>query len=112
MSDKNYNIWYTQYSRWVQDTFRTVRQNPGSPLKLSLEDAKEWHRNFGDPIVFVIRELLADGITGGEFYNEEAVAVPIHNSTATAVNDHVCPICQNDRCNKQEKFCWKCGSTL
>lgn len=112
MSDKNYNIWYITHNRWVRDTFITVHQDPCSPLKLSLEDAKNWHREFGDLTAFVIRELLADGITGGEFYQEEAVDVPIHNSTATAVNDHVCPTCQNDRCNKQEKFCWKCGSTL
>lgn len=28
------------------------------------------------------------------------------------VNDHVCPTCNNERCSKQEKTCWKCGSNL
>lgn len=26
-----------------------------------------------------------------------------------AVNDYVCPACNNDKCSKTEKSCWKCG---
>ena len=30
----------------------------------------------------------------------------------TAINDHKCPSCGNDRVSKCEKSCWKCGSNL
>src|ERR1700723_4317223 len=29
-----------------------------------------------------------------------------------AVNDHVCPSCQNNRVSRSEKTCWKCGNPL
>ena len=28
------------------------------------------------------------------------------------INNHVCPSCKNDRLNKSEKSCWKCGAKL
>jgi hypothetical protein len=28
------------------------------------------------------------------------------------VDDHVCPACGNTKCSRQEKSCWKCGSSL
>ena len=33
-------------------------------------------------------------------------------SKSGAVNDHVCPRCKNDRVNKTEVSCWRCGETL
>jgi len=30
----------------------------------------------------------------------------------SAINDHVCPGCKNDRCSKSERICWKCGGSL
>lgn len=29
-----------------------------------------------------------------------------------AENNHVCPHCDNDKCSKSEKSCWKCGGKL
>ena len=29
-----------------------------------------------------------------------------------AINNHVCPTCKNERCNKAEKSCWLCGNLL
>lgn len=28
---------------------------------------------------------------------------------AKAINNYVCPACSNDKCNRTEKSCWKCG---
>lgn len=28
------------------------------------------------------------------------------------INDHICPSCKNNRCNKSEKTCWRCGNSL
>lgn len=117
MTDKNYSIWYLAKNRWTNATYDKIGsdQNVLKPYLLSLEDAKEW---FASPRLkknakqFVIREVLADGITGGEFYREDTAGLPIHSCTAPAINNHVCPACKNDRCNKQEKSCWKCGSSL
>jgi len=33
-------------------------------------------------------------------------------TSSTAINNHTCPTCQNDRCNKSEKTCWRCGGKL
>lgn len=30
----------------------------------------------------------------------------------SAINNHTCPSCGNDRCSKTEKSCWKCGGKL
>jgi hypothetical protein len=30
----------------------------------------------------------------------------------TAINDHTCPTCKNDRCSRNERTCWRCGNKL
>ena len=115
MTDKNYSIWHLCRNRWT-NAFNGrlgLDQDIRKPFLLSLEDAKSWHSTLRRNVKeFVIREVLADGITGGEFYREDTAGLPIHSSTAPAVNDHVCPACGNTRCSKKEASCWICGSPL
>lgn len=33
-------------------------------------------------------------------------------TTSPAINNHTCPTCQNNRCSKAERICWKCGGNL
>jgi len=33
-------------------------------------------------------------------------------ASGVAINDHVCPVCGNNRCSKTEKICWRCGNSL
>jgi len=35
-----------------------------------------------------------------------------NNPVPTAINDHVCPHCKNDRVSSIEKSCWLCGGSL
>ena len=42
---------------------------------------------------------------------EEDTDVEVQTQT-TVMNDHTCPSCGNDKCSKNEKSCWKCGSSL
>lgn len=48
----------------------------------------------------ILSDIVAPGVP---------VATP---PSIVAVNDHVCPSCQNDRCSKNEKTCWRCGGVL
>jgi hypothetical protein len=41
----------------------------------------------------------------------ENVSVNVSLS-AEPSNDYVCPTCQNDKCSKSEKICWRCGNKL
>lgn len=36
----------------------------------------------------------------------------ISSGVTPAINDHVCPLCKNNRCSKTEKECWRCGNPL
>lgn len=115
MADKSYSIWYLVKNRWTNVPYKKMGQNqdPQHPFVLSLEDVKDWFSTLRNNVEhFIIREILADGITGGEFYREDTAGIPIHSSAAPAVNDHVCPACGNTRCNKKEASCWICGSPL
>jgi len=37
---------------------------------------------------------------------------PLEQGSLTIMDDHICPACGNTKCSKQEKSCWKCGSSL
>jgi hypothetical protein len=44
--------------------------------------------------------------------SENATCNIIDGNLGSAINDHVCPSCQNKRCSKSEKTCWRCGNPL
>jgi uncharacterized paraquat-inducible protein A len=53
--------------------------------------------------------LIRKGQYGGVW---NGIEKPAQASTTTPINNHVCPSCRNDRVNKSEKSCWKCGNPL
>ncbi len=43
---------------------------------------------------------------------ESSVPIQSEGCTGEAINDFTCPTCNNERCSKMEKKCWKCGNNL
>jgi len=54
-------------------------------------------------------EVVSDNSTPAISYGLTD-AIKLNNSVA--INNHICPHCQNNRCSKSERSCWKCGGTL
>lgn len=50
-------------------------------------------------------------VPDGELYPPMYAAAPM-DTTQPAVNNYTCASCHNDRCNTQEKSCWKCGAPI
>lgn len=46
------------------------------------------------------------------YTSESNSAKSVCNTTHPVINNHICPSCHNDKCSKNEKSCWKCGSKL
>ena len=119
----NYSVWYIDKDRWTTDPLLGVFQDERKPFLLSFEDSYNWWQDKTRPEFFEVREVLADGFSSRkleaiELHEEihkvfaKKKGVPIHGFAGAAINDHVCPTCQNDKCSKSEKVCWKCGNPL
>jgi hypothetical protein len=55
---------------------------------------------------------LSDGNSWWSYAIFHNVPEPEALTAYAMINNHVCPSCNNDRVNKNEKSCWRCGSTL
>lgn len=58
---------------------------------------------------------ISFGRSGGLIRNPSPIVnhTPVNQEgEATVVNNHVCPSCGNNRVNKDERSCWKCGGSL
>ena len=65
-------------------------------ITIEWDDDVTWNTNWGKASSFTV----VDGETAAT------------SASGTPVNDHVCPTCQNNKCSKSEKLCWKCGNPL
>lgn len=100
-----YNIWHTKDNRWTNSEKASDHKN--QPFSLSKEEAEKICASLNLPHstdLFIVKELITAPV--------ESCTLPVPMAYVAAVNDHVCPSCNNNRCSKSEKSCWRCGSSL
>ncbi len=102
---KNYSLWRkaTSWTKYLHP--KLGQQQVTSPFKLTKIECEEW-------LEYIIRN---NNVLRDEFEIRQVDATIdtcLNVVTTEAINDHVCPSCNNDRCSKTEKSCWKCGNLL
>lgn len=110
-----YNVWNRHARRWTNASghpgYCNGSDNPHNPKPLTLENAKKFLSALGSNALgeYEVRAIDSnDGISSIELKDLK----PVHDPKAPAINDHVCPHCQNDRVSKSEPSCWRCGGKL
>ena len=72
------------------------------------------HR-FVNNILYVVWDLNVQEVREWGLYEEDFTLIqdqPAITSSNGTINNHICPTCGNNRCNSEEKACWKCGNLL
>lgn len=97
MTEEFYNVWFLDENRWTNYDDQDVN----NPKPLSYEKAKKLASQLnGSSAQFEVRLLATKQVSVSK------------TDTLVAVNDHTCKWCNNNRCSKTEKSCWKCGGKL
>ncbi len=108
MAQEFYSVWRIYSKRWTNAYNHKLNQaqDPATPFQLTKAEAEEWANELniktggGD---YEVRPLDPKFTVSVSFSNTAT------NTVKPAINDYTCPGCNNDRCSKTEKSCWRCG---
>lgn len=109
-----YNIFNFKLNRWTKDPSASLY---GIPVRLTLERAKHIcacivQRCGGDWEVREVDFTQSPPMPAGYIPLQVSRIALGPSDNTPVINNHTCPTCRNDRCNKNERSCWKCGNEL